>query len=87
MISRIPRPTRGPICIKGLTLAMYVPTVARANGEIRGVAMRHIVVNPWWMGALALVATGTMFGAWMRYLPSLTAIQRTVGNVAPQRTS
>lgn len=82
-----PAPDARPHMHQGLTLAIYVPTVARANGEIRGVAMRHIVVNPWWMGALALVATGTMFGAWLRYLPSLTAIQRTVGNVAPQRTS
>jgi thioredoxin reductase len=72
---------------QGLTLAMYVPTVAHANGEIRGFTMRHILVNPWWMGALALVATGTMFGAWMRYLPSLTSTQRVVGGVAPQRTT
>ena len=72
---------------QGLTLAMYVAAIARANGEIHGFTMRRIVVSPWWIGVLALVATGTMFAVWTRFMPRLTTIQRTVGNVAPQRTT
>ena len=71
----------------GLTLATYVPAIVHPSGQVFGVAMRRVVINPWWMGGLALVATGTMFGAWMRYLPRLTTLQRTIGNVAPQRTA
>jgi thioredoxin reductase len=82
-----PAPDARPHMHQGLTLAMYLPTVARANGEAGGIAMRHVLVNPWWIGGLALVATGTMFGVWMRFLPQLTTLQRTVGNVAPQRTT
>lgn len=82
-----PPPTLRPHLNPGLTFAMYVPGLARAHGGVQGIQMRHIIINPWWMGALALVATGTMFGAWMRFLPRLTTLQRTVGNVAPQRTT
>ncbi len=82
-----PAPDTRPHMRQGLALAMYLPTVMRAHGEIEGITMRHIVVNPWWMGALALLATGTMFGAWMSYLSRLTTTSRTVGNVAPQRTT
>ena len=77
-----PAPNLRPHMHQGLTLAVYLPAIAPG-----GIMMRHIVVNPWWMGALALVATGTMLGAWMRYLPGLTTLQRTVGNVAPQRSA
>jgi thioredoxin reductase len=80
-----PAPDVRPHLHQGLLLAMYVPGIAREHGEIQGITMRHILVNPWWMGALALVATGTLFGAWMRFLPRLITLQRTVGNVAPQR--
>jgi thioredoxin reductase (NADPH) len=80
-------PTERPHLHHGLTLAMYVPAVLRANRVIGTIAMRHIVVDPWWVGALALVTTGTLFGAWMRYLPRLTTMRRTVGNVASQRTT
>jgi thioredoxin reductase (NADPH) len=82
-----PAPDARPHMHQRLTLAMSLPTVVHTDGEIRGVAMRHIVVNPWWMGALALIATGTMFGVWMSYLPGLTTLHRTVGNVAPQRST
>jgi thioredoxin reductase (NADPH) len=82
-----PAPDVRPKLDRGLTVAMYVPAIVHPTGQVFGVAMHHVVVNPWWMGGLALVATGTMFGAWMRYLPRLTTIQRTVGNVAPQRTT
>ena len=71
----------------GLRLALYVPALAHAHGSVSGIRMRHIVVSPWWMSALAIVATGAMLGAWLRYLPTLTAAQRAVGNVAPQRTT
>ena len=83
----LPPPTHRPNFHPGLTFAMNVPGLARAHGGVRGIQMRHVIINPWWMGALALIATGTMFGAWMRYLPRLTTLQRTVGNVAPQRTT
>jgi thioredoxin reductase len=82
-----PPPTTRPHLHPGLMFAMNVPSLARAHGGVQGIQMRHIIINPWWMGALALVATGTMFGAWMTYLPRLTTLQRTVGNVAPQRTA
>ncbi|HLI78884.1 MAG TPA: NAD(P)-binding domain-containing protein [Candidatus Binataceae bacterium] len=82
-----PPPITRPHLNPGLTFAMYVPGFARAHGGVHGIQMHHILINPWWMGALALIATGTMFGAWMRYLPRLTTLQRTVGNVAPQRTT
>jgi thioredoxin reductase (NADPH) len=82
-----PAPAVRPHLHQGLTLAMFVPTVVRANGGGSGIAMRHVRINPWWMGALALLATGTMFAAWMHYLPGLTTLQRTIGNVAPQRTT
>jgi thioredoxin reductase (NADPH) len=82
-----PAPDARPHMHHGLTLAMDLPTIAHPHGEIRGIVMRQVLANPWWMGALALVVAGTMFGAWMRYLPNLTTIQRTVGNVAPQRTT
>ena len=72
---------------RGLTLAMFAPGFERKDGQIEGVTIRHITVTPWWMGALALVATGTLFGAWLTFLPRLTTIQRTVGTVAPQRTT
>ena len=71
----------------GLTIPMYLPGLAHAHGEVSGIRMRHIIVNPWWMSALALVVSGTMLGAWLRFLPSFARIQRTVGNVAPQRSA
>src|SRR5208337_3858643 len=66
-----PAPHVRPHIHQGLTLAIYVPAIAHANGEIQGVTMRHLVVSPWWIGVLALVATGTMFGAWTRFMPRL----------------
>jgi thioredoxin reductase (NADPH) len=82
-----PPPVVRPNLHRGLTLAMFAPGFDRKDGKIQGVTIRPITVNPWWMGGLALVATGTLFGAWMRFLPRLTTLQRTVGNVAPQRTT
>jgi hypothetical protein len=82
-----PAPGARPHLHPGLTFAAYLPAIVHPSGQVFGVAMRRIVVNPWWMGGLALVATGTMFGAWIRFLPRLTTLERTVGNVAPQRTS
>ena len=49
--------------------------------------MRRVIINPWWMSALALVTTGTMLGAWLRLLPTFTPTQRAIGSVAPQRTT
>ena len=70
---------------QGLTLAMFAPGFDRREGKIQGVTVRPISVNPWWMGGLALVATGTLFGAWLRFLPRLTTAKRTVGKQGPQR--
>jgi thioredoxin reductase (NADPH) len=82
-----PPPLTRPHFHPGVTFAMNVPGLARAHGGVHGIMMRHIIINPWWMGGLAFIATGTMFGAWMRFMPRLTTLQRTVGNVAPQRTT
>jgi len=80
-----PPPETRPHLHPGLVVAMFVPSLDRKHGEVQGITMRQIFVNPWWMGALALVATGTLFGAWMRFLPRLTTDRRKVGQGAPQR--
>jgi thioredoxin reductase len=82
-----PAPDARPHLQQGLLFAAYLPGLERQHGAIQGITMRHVLINPWWMGGLALVATGSLFGAWMRFLPRLTTLQRTVGNVAPQRTT
>jgi len=82
-----PAPDVRPKLNPGVSFAMNVPGLARAHGGVHGIQMHRIVVNPWWMAGLAVLVTGTMFGAWMTYLPRLTTLQRTVGNVAPQRTT
>jgi thioredoxin reductase len=82
-----PAPVVRPHLPHGLTLAMYVPRVAHAHGQIRGIRIRRIVLHPWWMVGLALVASGTMLGVWLQMLPRLTTSQRVVGGVAPQRSA
>jgi thioredoxin reductase (NADPH) len=68
-----------------LTVAMYVPAIVRGPGGPSGFSLRRVLINPWWMGLLAFVVTGTMLGTWVRAMPRLITEDRSIGNVAPQR--
>lgn len=79
-------PTVPPDGEPGLKLVVYtVRWGGRGNTGLLRLALRRVILIPWWLGLLGLVVAGAGVLVYWRHLPSEIDIGRVLGNVGPQR--
>ncbi|HXW83505.1 MAG TPA: NAD(P)-binding domain-containing protein, partial [Candidatus Binataceae bacterium] len=70
----------------GIHLRTLAVSVADHGGGPR-LHLRHVSLRAWWMTLLAIALMGVSALAYVRFLPQDIGLQRTKGEVAPQRTT